>query len=54
MLSLLNVQFNVQYNPTNTNKIKFEKETLINVEKLYNNRDNIIEEFENGVFPFKV
>ena len=53
MFSLLNVQFNVQYNPTNTNKIKFKKETLINVEKLYNNRDNVIKAFEKGVCPFK-
>ena len=40
-------------NPTNTKKIKSEKETLINAEKLYNNRDNVIKAFENGVFPFK-
>ena len=29
------------------------KETLINVKKLYNNRNNVIKAFENRVFPFK-
>ena len=29
------------------------KETLINGKKLYKNRDNVAEAFENEVFPFK-
>ena len=51
MFSLLNDS--KENNPTNTKKIKPEKETLINAKKLYNNRDNVIKAFENGVFPFK-
>ena len=51
MFSLLNDS--KENNPTNTKKIKPEKETLINAKKLYNNRDNVIKAFENGVFLFK-
>ena len=40
------------YDPNNLVKINSKKETLINVEKFYNNRD-VIETFENEVFPFK-
>ena len=42
-----------KYNPKNPDKISSRKETLINAEKLYNNRNNVIKAFENGVFPFK-
>ena len=42
-----------KYDPKNPDKIKSRKETLINAWELYNNRDNIIEALENGVFPFK-
>ena len=34
----------------NLDKIKSKKETLINAEKLYNNRNNVIKAFEDGVF----
>ena len=37
----------------NLDKIKSKKETLINAEKLYNNRNNVIKAFEDGVFWFK-
>ena len=42
-----------KYDPENPDKINSRKETLINPEKLYNNRNNVIKAFENGVFPFK-
>ena len=42
-----------KYDPKNPDKIKSRKETLITAEELYNNRDNVIEAFENWVFPFK-
>ena len=41
------------YNPKNLDRINSKKETLINAEKLYNNRKNVIKGFENGVFPLK-
>ena len=40
------------YNPTNPDKIKSKGETLIDAEKLYKNRINVIKAFENEVFPF--
>ena len=42
------------YNPKNLDRINSKKETLINAEKLYNNRKNVIKGFENGVFPLKI
>ena len=39
-----------KYDPKNPDKINSRKETLINAWELYNNRDNIIEALENGVF----
>ena len=42
-----------EYDPTNINKIKSKKETLINAGKLYNNKNNVNAAFENGAFPFK-
>ena len=36
-----------KYDPKNPDKIKSRKETLITAEELYNNRDNVIEAFEN-------
>ena len=54
MFSLLNDS--KEYNPnkqTNTNKIKSKTEALINAEKFYNNRDNIVKAFKNEVFLFK-
>ena len=34
------------YNPKNLDKINSRKETLINGEELYNNKDNVIHAFE--------
>ena len=42
-----------KYDPKYPDKINSRKETLINVKKLYNNRNNVIKAFENGVFLFK-
>ena len=42
-----------KYDRKNLDKINSRKETLINVKKLYNNRNNVIKAFENRVFPFK-
>ena len=36
-------------NPKNLDKIKSSEETLINAERLYNNNNNVIKSFENGV-----
>ena len=41
-----------KYNPKNPDKINSRKKK-IDAEELYNNRDNVIEAFENRVFPFK-
>ena len=40
------------YNPTNVEKIKEKKETLINAERLYNNRNNVIKVFKKGIFLY--
>ena len=40
-------------NPKNLDKINSRKEILINADKLYNNRKNVIKESENSFFPFK-
>ena len=50
MFSLLNDL--KKYDPKNLDKIKSKKEALINAEKLYNNRNNVIKVFEDGVFSF--
>ena len=42
-----------KYDPKNRDKMNSRKETLINAEELHNNKDNVIEAFENRVFPFK-
>ena len=42
-----------KYTPKNPDKIKSREETLINAKKLYNNRNNVIKTFEDGVFLFK-
>ena len=42
-----------KYDPKNTDKLNSRKETLVNTEELYNNRGNVIEAFENGIFPLK-
>ena len=39
-----------EYNPKNLEKVKSRDETLLNAERMYNNRNNII---KGGVFPFK-
>ena len=43
-----------EYDPKYLDKINSQRETLISAEKIYNNRDNVIKAFENGIFPFKV
>ena len=50
MFSLLNDL--KKYDPKSLDKIKSKKEALINGEKLYNNRNNVIKVFEDGVFSF--
>ena len=42
-----------KFDPNYPYKINSRKETLINAEELYNNRNNVIEAFENGAFLFK-
>ena len=42
-----------EYEPKNLKKIKSKEEALTSAEKLYNNRDNVIKAFENGVFLLK-
>ena len=42
-----------KYDPKNPGKINSRKETLINAGEVYNNRDNVTEGFENGIFLFK-
>ena len=41
-----------KYDPNNLGKINSRKETLVNTEELYDNRDYVNEAFENRVFPF--
>ena len=41
------------YSPTNLGKINSKKEKLINAKESYNNRENVIKAFENGVFALK-
>ena len=41
------------YSPTNLGRINSKKEKLINAKESYNNRENVIKTFENGVFAFK-
>ena len=40
------------YSPTNPKKIKNKKETLIAAEKLLNNRQEVIDAFKTGIFPY--
>ena len=55
-----NEQYNIKilsyklrnYNPTKPKKIKAKKETLIAVEKLLNNRQEVIYTFKTGIFPY--
>ena len=42
-----------KYDPKNPDKINSRKETLINVKKFYNNKNNVIKAFEDRVFLFK-
>ena len=42
-----------KYNPTKPKKIKAREETLSAAEKLLNNRQDVIEAFETGIFPYK-
>ena len=40
------------YNPTSQKKIKAKEETLSAVEKLINNRQEVINAFKTGIFPY--
>ena len=42
-----------KYDPKHTDKLNSRKEILVNAEELYNKRNNVIEAFENGIFPLK-
>ena len=42
-----------KFDPNNPGNIREKEETLINTEKVYNNRNNVNNAFENEVFPFK-
>ena len=42
-----------KFDPNNPDNIREKEETLINTEKVYNNRNNVNNAFENEVFPFK-
>ena len=42
-----------RFDPNYPCKTNSRKETLINAEELYNNRNNVNEAFENGAFLFK-
>ena len=41
------------YNPTKAKKIKAKKETLSAVEKLLNNRQEVIDVVKTGIFPYE-
>ena len=55
-----NKQYNIKillnklrnYNPTKPKKIKAKEETLCAAEKLLNNREEVIDTFKRGVFPY--
>ena len=55
-----NEQYNIKillyklrnYNPTKPKNKKAKKETLIAVEKLLNNRQEVIYTFKTGIFPY--
>ena len=51
MFTLLNDLRN--YKPTNPDKIRERKEILTNVGMMYNSRNNVIEAFQERIFPFK-
>ena len=51
MFTLLNKLRN--YKPTNLDKRRERKETLIYAEMLYNSRNNVIKAFEDNFFSFK-
>ena len=42
-----------KYSPTNLKKIKAKEETLSAAEKLLNNRQEVIDLFKTGIFPYK-
>ena len=43
-----------RYSPKKTEIIEGKKAILTDKEKLYDQRNMVIETFENGVFPFKM
>ena len=42
-----------KYNPTKSKKITAREETLSAAEKLLNNRQDVIDAFKTGIFPYK-
>ena len=42
-----------KYNPTKAKKIKAREETLSAAEKLLNNKQDVIDAFKTGIFPYK-
>ena len=42
-----------KYNPTKSKKIKAREDTLSAAEKLLNNRQDVIDAFKTGIFPYK-
>ena len=42
-----------KYNPSKSKKIKAREETLSAAEKLLNNRQDVIDAFKTGIFPYK-
>ena len=49
MQRILNIKHS---EPKNIKKIKSNGETLTNAEKMYSNRNDVTEAFENRFFPF--
>ena len=41
-----------KYNPTKLKKIKAKEETLSTAKKLFNNRQEVIDAFKTGIFPY--
>ena len=52
-LKILINKLNNDYNPRNTKKVKEKNEVLESARKLSNVRDEIINFFEKGIFPYE-
>ena len=53
ILKILIIKLNNDYNPRNTKKVKEKNEVLKSARKLSDARDEIINLFEKGIFPYK-